>query len=123
MPLEKLENIVFGAWDLFPDSAYEAASKAAVLSPQDLAKAQKFLSGIHPMKAAFNRDYVKRLDGPHVKKAKTKYDLALRNQGRHRALQERIESFARGDDLVRLDGNFPDARTPSTPRRPSLKRP
>jgi myo-inositol-1-phosphate synthase len=77
VPLEKLENIVFGAWDLFPDSAYEAASKAAVLSPQDLGKAQKFLSGIHPMKAAFNRDYVKRLDGPHVKKAKTKYDLAL----------------------------------------------
>ena len=75
--LEKLDNIAFGAWDLFPDSAYEAASKAAVLSPQDLAKAQKFLSGIHPMKAAFNRDYVKRLDGPHVKKAKTKYDLAL----------------------------------------------
>jgi myo-inositol-1-phosphate synthase len=77
VPLEKLENVVFGAWDLFPDSAYQAASKAAVLSPQDLAKARKFLSGIHPMKAAFNRDYVKRLDGPHVKKAKTKYDLAL----------------------------------------------
>jgi myo-inositol-1-phosphate synthase len=77
VPLEKLENIAFGAWDLFPDSAFEAATKAAVLSPQDLAKAQKFLSGIHPMKAAFNRDYVKRLDGPHVKKAKTKYDLAL----------------------------------------------
>src|SRR3990170_6134511 len=32
VPLEKLENIVFGAWDIFPDSAFEAASKAAVLS-------------------------------------------------------------------------------------------
>jgi myo-inositol-1-phosphate synthase len=77
VPLEKLENMVFGAWDVFPDSAFEAAAKAAVLSPQHLAKARKFLSGIRPMKAAFNRDYVKRLDGPHVKKAKTKYDLAL----------------------------------------------
>jgi myo-inositol-1-phosphate synthase len=77
VPLEKLENIAFGGWDLFPDSAYEAASKAAVLSPQDLAKAKKFLSGIRPMPAAFSRDYVKRLDGSHIKKAKTKYDLAL----------------------------------------------
>jgi myo-inositol-1-phosphate synthase len=77
VPLEKLDNIVFGGWDLFPDSAYEAAVKAAVLSPQDLDKTKDFLSGIHPMKAAFDRNYVKRLDGPHVKKAKTKYDLAL----------------------------------------------
>jgi myo-inositol-1-phosphate synthase len=77
VPLEKLENLVFGGWDIFGDSAYEAASKAAVLSPQDLAKARPFLSGIRPMKAAFSRDYVKRLDGPHIKQAKTKYDLAL----------------------------------------------
>jgi myo-inositol-1-phosphate synthase len=77
VPLEKLENIVFGGWDLFPDSAYEAAAKAAVLSPEDLVKSKKFLSGIRPMKAAFDQNYVKRLDGPHVKKAKTKYDLAL----------------------------------------------
>ena len=77
MPLAGLEDIVFGGWDLFPDSAYEAAANAAVLSPEDLAKAKKFLSGIQPMKAAFDRNYVKRLDGPHVKKAKTKYDLAL----------------------------------------------
>src|SRR5580700_468336 len=77
VPLASLEDIVFGGWDLFPDSAYEAAAKAAVLSPEDLAKAKKFLSGIRPMKAAFDRNYVKRLDGSHVKKAKNKYDLAL----------------------------------------------
>jgi len=76
-PLEQLDNLVFGGWDLFPDSAYEAAANAAVLSPEHLGKAKKFLSGIRPMKAAFDREYVKRLDGPHVKKAKTKYDLAL----------------------------------------------
>ena len=29
------------------------------------------------MLANFDRQYVKRLDGPHVKKAKNKYDLAL----------------------------------------------
>ena len=77
VPVESLENIVFGGWDLFPDSAYEAAAHAAVLSPEDLAKAKKFLSNIKPMKAAFDRNYVKRLDGSHVKKGKNKYDLAL----------------------------------------------
>jgi myo-inositol-1-phosphate synthase len=77
VPIASLEDIVFGGWDLFPDSAYEAAANASVLSPEDLVKAKKFLSGIRPMKAAFDRNYVKRLDGPHVKKGKTKYDLAL----------------------------------------------
>jgi myo-inositol-1-phosphate synthase len=77
VPLAKLDDLVFGAWDPFPDSAYEAARKAAVLSPEDLAKTKPFLTKVRPMKAAFNRDYVKRLDGSHVKKAKTKYDLAL----------------------------------------------
>jgi myo-inositol-1-phosphate synthase len=77
VPIAGLEDIVFGGWDIFPDSAYESAANAAVLSPEDLAKAKKFLSGIRPMKAAFDRNYVKRLDGPHVKKGKTKYDLAL----------------------------------------------
>src|SRR5581483_5751897 len=77
IPLASLEDLVFGGWDLFPDSAYDAAANAAVLSPEDLVQAKKFLNGIKPMKAAFDRDYVKRLDGPHVKKAKNKYDLAL----------------------------------------------
>jgi myo-inositol-1-phosphate synthase len=95
VPLDKLENIVFGGWDLFPDSAYEAAAKAAVLSPQDLEKAKDFLSGIRPMPAAFDRNYVKRLDGPHVKKAKTKYDLALE-------IKEDIARFQKESKASRL---------------------
>jgi myo-inositol-1-phosphate synthase len=77
LPLEKLENIVFGGWDIFPDTAYEAAKNAAVLGPEHLAEVKKFLSKIRPMKAAFDQNYVKRLSGTHVKKARTKYDLAL----------------------------------------------
>jgi myo-inositol-1-phosphate synthase len=77
VPLEKLENIVFGGWDIFPDTAYESAKNAAVLGPEHLAEVKKFLSKIRPMKAAFDQNYVKRLTGTHVKKAKTKYDLAL----------------------------------------------
>ncbi len=77
VPIEKLENIVFGGWDIFPDSAYEAAKKAAVLGPEHLAEVKKFLSTIRPMKAAFDQKYVKKLTGTHVKKGRTKYALAL----------------------------------------------
>ena len=61
VPLAKLENIVFGGWDIFPDSAYEAAKNAAVLSSEHLAEVKKFLSKIQPMKAAFDQNYVKKL--------------------------------------------------------------
>jgi myo-inositol-1-phosphate synthase len=77
VPLEKLENIVFGGWDIFPDSAYEAAKNAAVLSSEHLAQVKKFLSKIRPMKAAFDQNYVKKLSGTHVKKGRNKYDLAM----------------------------------------------
>src|SRR5216684_5639688 len=63
VPLEKLENIVFGGWDIFPDTAYEAAKNAAVLGPEHLAEVKKFLSKIRPMKAAFDQNYVKKFSG------------------------------------------------------------
>ena len=75
-PLGKLEDLVFGGWDIFPDNAYESARKAGVLEPHHLEKVRKFLQNIEPMKAAFSQDYVKRLQGPHVKKAKNKFELA-----------------------------------------------
>jgi myo-inositol-1-phosphate synthase len=62
---------------VFPDNAYEAAKNAGVLSLEHLEKVKKFLSGIAPMKAAFDRNYCRNLDGKHIKKAKNKYDLAL----------------------------------------------
>jgi myo-inositol-1-phosphate synthase len=95
VPLAGLDDLAFASWDIFPDSAYEAAAHAAVLSPEDLAKSKKFLSGIHPMKAAFDRNYVKRLDGKHVKKGKTKYDLALE-------IKDDIARFAEQSKASRL---------------------
>ncbi len=76
VPLASLNDIVFGGWDIFPASAADAAQHAGVLEPHHLAKVRKFLGGIRPMKAAFNRHYVKKLDGPHVKKAGNKFELA-----------------------------------------------
>ena len=75
--LAKLEDIVFGGWDIFPDSSYEAAAKAGVLDPHHLAMVKTFLSKIKPMPAAFDREYVKMLDGKNVKKGKNKYEIAL----------------------------------------------
>src|SRR5260370_21497870 len=77
VPIEKLENLVFGSWDIFPDTAYEAAANAAVLGPGHLAEVKSALSRIRPMKAAFDQNYVKKLTGTHVKRGRTKYDLAL----------------------------------------------
>jgi myo-inositol-1-phosphate synthase len=77
LKLAKLEDLVFGGWDIFPESAYDAAAKAGVLDPHHLAAVKTFLSKIKPMPAAFDHEYVKMLDGKHVKKGKTKYDIAL----------------------------------------------
>ncbi len=76
VPLAGLEQVVFGGWDIFPENAYEAASHAKVLEKDLLEQLKEPLSKIKPMAAVFDRDYVKRLDGPHVKKGKTKMDLA-----------------------------------------------
>jgi myo-inositol-1-phosphate synthase len=74
--LAQLDDLVFGGWDIYPDNAYQAAANAGVLDAKDLAKAEDFLKGIQPMKAAFDQNYVKNLQGPNVKKGKTKFDLA-----------------------------------------------
>ena len=76
VPLSPLEDVVFGGWDIFPENAYEAAKHAKVLE-KDLVEALKEpLSKIKPMAAVFDRDFVKRIDGPNVKKGANKMELA-----------------------------------------------
>ena len=76
VPLADLNSLVFGGWDVFADDAHEAACKGGVLEPRHLSKVARFLKGIKPMKAAFNREYCKNLTGTHVKKGKNKMELA-----------------------------------------------
>jgi myo-inositol-1-phosphate synthase len=76
LPLATLDDIVFGGWDLFDDNSYEAAKTAGVLEPALLEQIRPELEAIRPMSAVFDRQYVKRLDGPNVKKGKNKKDLA-----------------------------------------------
>src|SRR5512141_27709 len=76
VPLADLNDLVFGGWDIFEDDMYTAARKAGVLERDLLDEIKPFLSKIKPRKAVFNHDYVKRLDGPNVKKGKHKMELA-----------------------------------------------
>jgi myo-inositol-1-phosphate synthase len=93
--LAGLGELVFGGWDVFEDDGYQAAAKAGVLDAKDLAKAKKFLKGIRPMKAVFDQNYVKNLQGTNVKKAKTKFDLAEQ-------LRDDIREFKKNNKLDRM---------------------
>ena len=76
VPLASLDDVVFGAWDIFNDNAYEAAKTAGVLDKDLLEQIRPELEAIRPMPAVFDQRYVKRLDGPNVKKGRNKKDLA-----------------------------------------------
>jgi len=95
VPLADLNDLVFGGWDIFTDSAYEAAANAQVLSHLHLEPLKGFLDGIKPMPAVFDKNYVKLLDGPNVKKGKNKLELA--NQ-----LREDIRNFKKQHGCSRL---------------------
>ena len=76
VPLAALDDVVFGGWDLFDENCYEAAKTAGVLEKELLDQIRPELEQIRPWPAVFDRRYVKRLDGPNVKKGKNKRDLA-----------------------------------------------
>lgn len=86
VPLTDLNDIVFGGWDVYEDNVYEAAVKAGVLDPYLLKAIQPELEALVPMKAAFDKNYVKNLDGTNIKEYDTKYNLA-------KAVMKDIETF------------------------------
>jgi myo-inositol-1-phosphate synthase len=95
VPLAELDNVVFGGWDIFAENSYEAARTAGVLEPSLLDKIKPELEAIKPMSAVFDQRYVKRLDGPNVKKGKNKMDLAQQ-------LRADIRNFKKDNGLDRL---------------------
>ena len=70
-----LNDIVFGAWDVYPANAYESAINAEVLKEKDIEPVKDELVKIVPMKAAFDHNYAKRLDGNNVKTCKDRWDM------------------------------------------------
>ena len=97
VPLAQLKDMVFGAWDIFPDSAYDAALNAGVLEKELLAQLKKPLSKIKPMKAVFDQTYVKRLSGTNVKTGKNKFELAQQLFLEHACVEGCVVSRIRKD--------------------------
>jgi myo-inositol-1-phosphate synthase len=95
VPLAKMEDLVFGGWDIFEDNAYESAVHASVLEASLLEKIRQPLEIIKPMKAVFDTDYVRRLQGPNVKDRGSKMDKA-------EMLMEDIRQFRQSSGASRL---------------------
>ncbi len=94
VPLAEPKDLVFAAWDPFPDDGFEAARKAGVLPPDLLDAARPTLAEVKPMRAVFDRRYVHNIDGTHVKRPGGKYEQAL-------ALAEDMDRFMRDNRLSR----------------------
>jgi len=75
VPLASLDDIVFAAWDVYPANAYESAINAEVLKEKDIEPVKDELLKIKPLKAAFDKNYAKRLDGDNVKQCKDRWDM------------------------------------------------
>jgi myo-inositol-1-phosphate synthase len=95
VPLAALDDLVFTGWDPFDDDMYTAARKAGVLERDLLDKVKPFLSTMKPRPAVFDRNYVKKLDGHHVKKGKNKMELAEQ-------LRDDIREFKKSSGASRL---------------------
>jgi len=95
VPLAELDDIVFGGWDIYPESVYESALNANVLTKDDLDKVKPQLEAVKPMKAVFDTKYVKRLDGPNKKVGKNKMDLAEQ-------LMDDMANFKKENNLDRV---------------------
>ena len=95
VPLAELNDLVFTGWDIFEDDMYAAAGKAGVLERSLLEQVKPFLSSIEPRKAVFDKNYVKKLDGPNVKKGKNKKELVEQ-------VREDIHEFKRSSGADRL---------------------
>jgi len=76
VPLASLDQLVFGAWDIFDEDCYEAASTAGVLETKLLEQLRPELESVKPWPAVFERRYVKRLEGSHLKSGANKRELS-----------------------------------------------
>ncbi len=95
VPLAKLDDLEFGCWDIFEDNAYEAAVKAGVLEMPLLEQLKEPLSAIQPMKAVFDQNFVKRINGPNVRPAAPRWTTP-------RCVMDDIRKFKERTGVARL---------------------
>jgi myo-inositol-1-phosphate synthase len=95
VPLAELNDLVFGGWDIYEDTAYESALNAGVLEKTLLDALKEPLSAIRPMTAVFDQEYVRRINGPNVKQASNNMEKA-------KMLMDDIERFRKENNCARL---------------------
>ncbi len=95
VPIADLNDIVFGAWDVYPQNAYESAVNCEVLKEKDINPVKDELVNIVPMKAAFDKNYASRLDGDNVKTAKDRWDMTEQ-------IREDIRNFKKETGVERM---------------------
>jgi len=95
LSLAGLEDLVFGGWDIFEESALESARRSRVLESSELERLAPFLDRIVPMPGAFDRRFVRNLNGNHVIS-----EASLRS--RVERLREDIRRFALNNQCDRL---------------------
>ena len=93
--IAKLDDIVFGAWDVYPENAYESAINCEVLKEKDINPVKDELEKIVPMKAAFDKNFAKRLEGNNVKDCKNRWDMTEQ-------LREDIRNFKKANGVDRV---------------------
>ena len=95
VPLADLNDIEFAAWDVYPANAYESALNAEVLKEKDIEPVKDELQKIVPLKAAFDKNYAKRLDGDNVMDDKTRWEMVEQ-------LREDIRNFKKETGVERV---------------------
>ena len=95
VPIASLNDIVFGAWDVYPANAYESAINAEVLKEKDINPVKDELEAIKPLKAAFDHNYAKRLDGSNIMVGKTRWEMVEQ-------LREDIRNFKKENGVDRV---------------------
>ncbi len=75
LPLARLDDIEFSAWDIFPDHAFDVALHSRVLEREHLELVKDELARVQPMQGVFYPEYVKRLAGTHIKTGQSKADM------------------------------------------------
>jgi myo-inositol-1-phosphate synthase len=94
LPLARLGDVEFGAWDIFPDHAYDVALHAKVLEREHVDLVKDEMERVTPMPGVFYPEYVRRLTGTHVKSARSKADMV-------EALRDDIRRFLRTSNASR----------------------
>ena len=95
VPIASLDDIVFAAWDVYPENAYESAVNCEVLKEKDIEPVKEELIKIKPLKAAFDKDYAKRLEGNNTMGDITRWEMVER-------LREDIRNFKKETGVERV---------------------